>query len=147
MNASRILPDLQASLLCEDVRVESSGNFIIIGAISEVRVPQLPIAAYKLCVFNRWTAGVGEFNQEVRLVAPDGTTVLRKSAFKFALKNPVQNTTNVSVFGQVEFKEQGVYTIEILIDDVMKLRIPVPVIVVQRPGQPQQQPPAAPKGE
>ena len=54
MNASRILPDLQASLLCEDVRVESSGNFIIVGVISEVRVPQLPIAAYKLCVFNRW---------------------------------------------------------------------------------------------
>jgi hypothetical protein len=68
MNASRILPDLQASLLCEDVRVESSGNFIIVGVISEVRVPQLPIAAYKLCVFNRWTAGIGEFNQEVRLV-------------------------------------------------------------------------------
>jgi hypothetical protein len=144
MNASRILPDLQASLLCEDVRVESSGNFIIVGVISEVRVPQLPIAAYKLCVFNRWTAGIGEFNQEVRLVAPDGTTVLRKSAFKFALQNPAQNTTNVSVFGQVEFKEQGTYTIEVLIDDVMKLRVPVPVILVQQKQQPPKgaQPPA-----
>ena len=142
MNASRILPDLQASLLCEDVRVESSGIFIIVGVISEVWVPQLPITAFKLCVFNRWTAGVGEFNQEVRLVAPDGTSVLRKSAFKFALKNPAQTTTNVSVFGQVEFKEQGVYTIEILIDEVMKLRIPVPVIVLpQQQGKPQQPPP------
>ena len=75
-------------------------------------------------------------DQEVRLVAPDGTTVLRKSAFKFALQNPAQNTTNVSVFGQVEFKEQGTYTIEVLIDEVMKLRVPVPVILVQQKQQP-----------
>lgn len=81
-------------------------------------------------------------------MAPDGTTVLRKSAFKFALKNPVQNTTNVSVFGQVEFKEQGTYTIEVLIDEVMKLRVPVPVVLVQQKQQPQAQggtqPPSVP---
>jgi len=39
----------------------------------------------------------------------------------------------------VEFKEQGVYTIEILIDEVMKLRIPVPVVLVQK-QQPKQPP-------
>ena len=70
MEASRILPDLQSSLLCEDVRQEASGNFIVIGVIGIIRVPKLPVKAYKLCVFNRWTAGVGQFNEEVRIMDP-----------------------------------------------------------------------------
>jgi hypothetical protein len=49
MNPSRILPDLQCSLLCEDVRQEASGNFILVGVVNPFRVPQLPVAAFKLC--------------------------------------------------------------------------------------------------
>ncbi|MDG1856764.1 MAG: hypothetical protein P8J66_07125, partial [Verrucomicrobiota bacterium] len=86
MEPSRILPDLQTSLLCEDVKQESNGNFILIGVIGLVRVPRLPVTALKLCVFNRWTAGFGQFNEEVRLLSPDQTTLVRKSAVKFALK-------------------------------------------------------------
>jgi hypothetical protein len=78
MQPTRILPDLQCSLLCEDIRQEASGNFILLGVINFVRVPQLPVTAFKICVFNRWTAGVGQFTESVRLLAPDQTTVLRK---------------------------------------------------------------------
>jgi hypothetical protein len=77
MEPSRILPDLQSSLLCEDVRQEASGNFIIIGVIGLIRVPKVPVTALKLCVFNRWAAGVGQFVESTRLIAPDQTTVLR----------------------------------------------------------------------
>lgn len=61
MKPSRILPDLQCSLLCEDVRHEANGNFILIGVISFVRVPQLPVTALKLCLFNRWAAVTDNF--------------------------------------------------------------------------------------
>src|SRR5204863_9372420 len=54
MNATRILPDLQCALLCEDVRPEANGNCILVGVIGLVRVPQVPVTAFKLCVFNRW---------------------------------------------------------------------------------------------
>ncbi len=134
MNPTRILPDLQCSLLCEDIRQEASGNFIIIGVIGLIRVPQLPVTAFKLCVFNRWTAGVGAFNESVRLIAPDQTTVIRQSQMKFALQDAAHNTTNVSVFGQIEFKTQGIYFIEVLVDDVMKVRFPLPVVVVPPPN-------------
>ena len=50
MQANRILPDLQASLLCEDVRQEVTGNFIFLGVIAVVAVPQLPVTANRLCV-------------------------------------------------------------------------------------------------
>jgi hypothetical protein len=145
MTPTRILPDLQCSLLCEEVRQEATGNFILIGVIDLVRVPQLPITAFKLSVFNRWTAGVGVFTESVRFVAPDQTTVLRKSEVKFQMKDPVMNATTVSLFGNVEFSAPGTYYIEVLVDDIMKIRYPVNLVVIQPQNPGAGQPPQAPK--
>ena len=135
MQATRILPDLQTSLICEEVRQEMNGNFILVGVLSVIRVPQVPVTAFKLCIFNRWTAGVGAFTESVRLVAPDQSKVLRQSQVKFGLNDPNQNATNVTVFGQVEFAAGGVYYLEVLVDEVMKLRYPLPIVVVPPPAQ------------
>lgn len=143
MQASRILPDLQCSLLCEDIRQEATGNFILVGVVNFLRVPKFPVVALKLNVFNRWTAGVGQFTESVRLIGPDQTTVLRKGEVKFALKDPSLQATNVTVFGQVEFKGPGNYYVEVLVDDVMKLRYNIPVIHTPPSEQGQQAPPAA----
>jgi hypothetical protein len=141
MQATRILPDLQCSLMCEEVRQEANGNFFLIGVINFIRVPQLPVVAFKLSVFTRWTAGVGQFVETSRFIAPDQTTVLRKGEVKFALQDPNLHATNVTVFSQVEFKVAGTYYVEVLVDDVMKLRYPVPVIVTPPPNQPPAPPP------
>jgi hypothetical protein len=135
MQPTRILPDLQCSLLCEEVRQETNGNFFLLGIIDFVRVPQLPVTAFKLAVFNRWTAGLGQFTEGVRLIAPDQTTVIRKSEVKFAMKDPSANATTVTVFGNVEFNQPGSYFIEVIVDDVMKLRYPVTVFIVPPQGQ------------
>ena len=145
MNAARILPDLQASLLCEEVRQEANGNFFLVGVINFIRVPQLPVVAGRLCVFNRWTAGIGQFTENIRLIAPDQTTVLRKGEMKFELRDPALHATNVMVFGQVEFKAAGNYFVEVMVDDVMKLRYPVPVILA--PPPPAQNPQSPPEGK
>lgn len=116
---------------------------MLVGIIGFVNVPQLPVVAFKLCVFNRWAAGIGQFTESVRLIAPDQTTVVRESKVKFSLQDPTHNATNVTVFGQVKFEQQGAYYIEVLVDDVLKLRYPIPVRVVQQPqgqGQPQRPP-------
>lgn len=144
MQPSRILPDLQCALICEDVRQEANGNLILIGVINLIRVPQLPITASRLCFFNRWTAGLGQFVESIRLIAPDQTTVLRKNEVKFALEAAALNTTNVTVFGQVQFDTAGTYFVEVLVDDVMKLRFPLSVAVIQPPpGAKPQSPQAA----
>jgi len=145
MQPSRILPDLQCSLLCEDIRQEVTGNLILIGVVSVIRVPQLPVVALKLSVFNRWTAGLGQFTETVRIIAPDQTTLLRKGESKFTLQDAAFHATSVSVFGQFEFKMAGAYYVEVLVDDVMKLRYPIPVVVVP-PPQPPGQTPMAPPG-
>ncbi|MDE3099712.1 MAG: hypothetical protein KGJ88_09585 [Verrucomicrobiota bacterium] len=140
MNAARILPDLQASLLCEEVRQEITGNPFLIGIIQVLRLPRAPIVVGRLCVFNRWTAGIGQFTENVRFLAPDHTTILAKSEMKFELRDPAHHFTAVSFLGNLEFKTIGTYFIEVLVDDVMKLRYPVPVIVPQP-----QNPPAPPE--
>jgi len=135
MNATRILPDLQCSLLCEEIRQEINGSFFLIGVVNFIRVPKLPVTALRLCVFNRWTAGLGQFTECARLIAPDQTTVLRKSEVKFALKDASLSATNLTVLQQVEFKLAGTYFVEVLVDDVMKLRYPVPLVHTPPPEQ------------
>jgi hypothetical protein len=135
MNATRILPDLQCSLVCEEVRQEVNGNLFLIGVVNVIRVPQLPIVAGRICLLNRWTAGIGQFTETVRLIAPDQTTVLNKGEMKFELRDPAMSATNVMFFGQVKFETAGTYYVEVLVDDVMKLRYPLPVVHAPMPSQ------------
>jgi hypothetical protein len=88
-------------------------------------------------------AGVGQFTESVRLIAPDQTTVLRKGDVKFELKDANLHATNVTLFGQVEFKVAGTYYVEVLVDDVMKLRYPLPIIHSPPPDPSGQKPPEA----
>ena len=143
MQATRILPDLQCSLMCEEVRQEVNGNLFLIGVIHYLRIPQAPITAARICIFNRWTAGIGQFTESVRLIAPDQTTVVSKGESKFELKDPAMSATTVMVFGNVKFEAAGTYFVEVNVDDVMKMRFPIPVVVVPPPNQ---QPPAPATG-
>ena len=140
MQATRILPDLQCSLLCEEVRQEVNGNLFSSASSTSSACRSFRIVAGRICVFNRWAAGIGQFGETVRLVAPDQTTVISRSEMKFELRDPALSATNVTFFGQVKFEAAGTYYIEVLVDDVMKLRYPVPVIHAPMPNQPQPAP-------
>ena len=135
MQATRILPDLQCSLVCEEVRQEANGNLFLIGVLNFIRVPQLPVGIARLCIFDRWTAGIGQFHESVRLIAPDQTTVLSKAELKFELRDPSHAATGVMVFGNVKIETAGTYYVEVLVDDVMKLRYPLPVVLTPPPRQ------------
>ena len=63
MSLDRMIPDLQASFACEDVRVEASGAHTIVGIVNFIGAPKLPIQIIKLCIWTRWSSGVGEFEQ------------------------------------------------------------------------------------
>ena len=46
------------------------------------------------------------------------------------MDKPDNIRTNVHLFGNVEFKEAGVYHVEVNVDDVLKLRYPFPVMLM-----------------
>jgi hypothetical protein len=128
IRTQKILPDLQSSLPCEDIRQERNGNFILIGVMPFIRVPQLPVTVPRLLVFSRWANGIGEFTETTRLISPEGKA-LHDATVKFALQDPAHNATNIALFANWEITEPGIYNIEVLVDDVLKLRYPYNVIL------------------
>lgn len=137
MTPNRILPDLQSSLVCDNIRQEANGNLILLGVLSQVLAPDFPITASQVLIVNRWTAGKGAFTQSVRVLGIDSTTVLSKSESKFQLNDPAFSATTVVGIQNLTFKEPGPYWVEVLVDDVLKLRYAIPVFQVQQQQAPQ----------
>ncbi|MDP6902931.1 MAG: hypothetical protein QF406_00645 [Verrucomicrobiota bacterium] len=126
--------------MCEEIRQEANGNPMLIGVLTGLVVPQLPVTAHQIACFNRWTAGVGEFTENVKIIASDGSTTLCENKIKYELKRPEDILTNVHLFRNVEFKEPGCYQIEVNVDDVLKLRYPFPVNLVPQKKQDRKKP-------
>ncbi len=125
-----MIPDLQTCILCEEVRQEINGNFILLGILGDIKVPALPITAFKLCLFSRWCCGVGEFHHRYRILLPDETSVIAATEGKFQLNSVNEHLTQVTVFGNVQFQQAGTHWVEAHLDDELKLRFPMGVRVV-----------------
>ena len=133
-----MIPDLQSSLLCDDVRQERNGKFMLIGLFEGLVVNQLPGNFPKICVVNRWCSGSGEYTQRTRIVSEDGRSrVCEGQAIKIKLANDLQTSTSVEVFMHLQFQAEGTYWVEILLDDQLKIRYPLTVRLAKQQQQPQ----------
>jgi hypothetical protein len=123
-----IIPDLQSAILCDDVRQERNGKFILIGLFDAIVVPALPVRYPRLFLVTRWCSGQGEFTQRSRILRPDGTTVqVEGQRIPVRLSNPESTATNVEVFLNVEFVQPGTHWVEVLLDGDLKIRYPLRV--------------------
>ena len=134
-----MLPDLQASVLCDDVRQERNGKFMLIGIfdglVQAVNQPVCP----RICLMNRWCMGEGDFTQRTRIVAPDGVTVVGEGQpVPIKLSSDQQIATTVEVFINLAFHQAGTHWVEIHLDQQLRMRYPLHV----RKVQPQPPPPA-----
>lgn len=125
-----MIPDLQASFVCEDVRVEASGAHTIVGIINGISTPAVPFRVLKICVWTRWCSGNGRFTQVTRVISPDEETELAKATTQFMLDDEAGHAINVNVFAGLEFAIEGAYHIEILLDDELRLRYPLRILAV-----------------
>ncbi|MBU6181545.1 MAG: hypothetical protein KGR46_01865 [Verrucomicrobia bacterium] len=130
-----ILPDLQACVVCEDVRQEASGQQTLVGIIGVVPAPAVPLGFFKLCLWTRWCGGTGQFTQHSAILNPEDDEPIAESEVAFQLPALDAHATNVHVFGGIQFQKHGVYTVEIKLDGELKLRFPLPVVPMQ--GLPQ----------
>jgi hypothetical protein len=126
-----ILPDLQACVLCEDVRQEASGQHTLVGIIGMIPAPTLPIGFFKLCLWTRWCGGVGQFTQQSAILTPEDETPIAESEVEFHLPALDAHATNVHVFGGLQISTPGVYTVEVKLDGELRLRFPLPIVEVQ----------------
>jgi hypothetical protein len=129
-----MLPDLQACLLCEDVRMEVTSAHTLVGVFNApIPTPGLPVRLFKLCVFTRWCNGMGSFQQETRILHCENETILSATHIDFQIKSAEKFTTNVAVFGNLEFPLAGDYPVEILLNEDLKLRFGFRIVKVQPP--------------
>jgi hypothetical protein len=129
---SNQVPTLQASVICEDVRQEVNGMQSLVGVLSVIPAANAPIGVLKLCVWSRWTNGLGKFKQTARILAPDGKTVVVEAAVDFELQNANAQATNVHFFAGVQFKEFGLYHVELSLDGKVAIRYPVAIVKVNQ---------------
>ncbi len=130
LDPESVLPDLQASVICEDVRQEVNGMQTLVGIINLIPARMLPVALLKLCVWTRWCSGVGRFRQNARILGVDDQHVLAESKIDFELKELEGHVTNVNLFTGVQFQQYGLHHVEIMLDQELRLRYPLPVIQV-----------------
>ena len=125
-------PDLQSSLLCDDVRQERNGKFMLIGLFDAMGVPKYPAVFQRLCMVNRWCCGFGEFTQQSRLLKPDGMTVVAEGKpIPVRLPDSEANATCVEIFMNVKLETPGTYWVEVNLDNQLKLRYPLKAAQIQ----------------
>ena len=134
--AEVIPPDLQATVVCEDVRTEISGQQTLVGVLGMIPAHTLPIGFFKLCLWTRWCGGTGEFVEKSLILGCDDEQALAQSELKFTLPALDAYVTNVHILGGVQFPRYGIYHIEIRLDNELKLRYPLPVVPTPPPGPP-----------
>lgn len=123
-----VIPDLQSAILCDDVRQERNGKFILIGLFDAIVIQALPVRYPRLFMVTRWCSGQGEFKQRSRILRPDQTTVLVEGQqIPVRLTTTEATATNVEVFLNVEFQQEGTHWVEVLLDSDIKIRYPLRV--------------------
>ncbi len=130
-----MIPDLQACLLCDDVRQERNGKFFLIGIFDILNTNKYPLVFPRMCLLTRWCNGEGEYSQISRLLKPDQKTVVAQGQ-TIRLKLPGLETiaTNVEFFINTTFTESGIHWIEVLLDNDLKIRLPLRVTHIPQPA-------------
>ena len=121
-------------MLCDDVRQERNGKFILIGLFDMINANQYPLLFPRMCLVSRWCNGEGEFRQASRLLKPDQKTIVAQGqTIPLKLPNTEAVVTNVEIFINIAFTESGIYWIEVLLDNDLKIRYPLRVAAVPPP--------------
>jgi len=128
-----MIPDLQSSLLCDDVRQERNGKFILIGLFDILAVPSYPAAFHRLCIVNRWCCGLGDFKQRSRILKANGDLLVEGQEVPLKLPDSEATATSVEFFMNVRFEVPATYWVEIMLNGDLKLRYPLRAVKITPP--------------
>jgi len=112
-------PDLQFSVLCDDVGRSGDGKLIIYGVFEGIVSQEFP-ATHRACyVCNRWTGGSGAHRERIRVVASEeagSQVVLEGPETQFELTSRAAVHTVVCRLEGLRFNEPGVYWVQVMLN-------------------------------
>ena len=121
-----IRPNLQFSVVCDDVRREDNGKFMLIGIFEAINAVEFPAKHHTLFVANRWCKGEGSFTQKIRIVnTRDKAIVFQTEDQLFQLQDIDTHHTIISRFNNLLFPSPGKYWVEIFLNNELILNYPI----------------------
>ena len=131
-----IKPNLQFSVLCDDVRREDNGKFMLLGLFETINARKFPATHPVLFVANRWCKGEGPFVQKIRIISAkdNKTIVFQTDEQPFELTDIDAHHTLISRFVNLVFPNAGKYWVEVFLDTELVLNYPI-ILVEKRPPQ------------
>ncbi|MFC1806956.1 DUF6941 family protein [Candidatus Omnitrophota bacterium] len=127
MDDEQIQPTLLFSVLCDDVRREDNGKFILLGLFETIGTQQFPVQHPVLYVMNCWCSGIGAFRQRTRIVTPENEKLVEDNETDFNLADLKSKHRVVARFNNLFFKTPGEYAVEVLLNNELKVRYPLMV--------------------
>ncbi len=126
MEGVKIKPDLQFSVLCDDVRREDNGKLMLMGLFETISAKEFPAKHRTLFVVNRWCKGEGSFTQKIRIIsAKDNKSVFQTNEQPFELTSIDSHHTLISRFENLVFNNPGKYWVEVMLDGELHLNYPI----------------------
>ena len=110
------------SIVCEDVRLEVGNKLSLMGIFENVFLPSFPATLVKFAVVNHWQ-GVGHFETQVKVIAPDRREIVVSAPSKFSIESQGY-ADNITFFTNVTFDRAGVYSVQIYIDGALATEKP-----------------------
>lgn len=117
MATTKIKPQLNYTLLCDDVRQELGGKFSLMGLFEAIYANTFPAVHPRFAIVNEWSGGKGEFHVKIRLLDTDKKKVVSESETAITLFSESQRHRDISIRFNTTFPEAGTYWIETLVDD------------------------------
>lgn len=123
-------PDLLYSVLCDEVRREDNGKWILLGLFEDLMVPSLPFQIGRCCIVNKWCNGEGKHAQQLRMVDETGRVIAQSDMVPFELADQDANFVAVQIFVNLPVERVGKIYFEVLLDGELKQRYSMRVALV-----------------
>jgi len=120
-----IKPTLLFSVLCDDIRREHNGKFILIGLFETIGARKFPAIHPTLYIMNCWISGIGTFRQRSRILTREGTVLVEDRETSFTLRDLKSKHRVIARFNNLKFDHPGEYAVEVLLDGELKVRYPL----------------------
>ena len=122
-----IEPDLLYSVLCDQVRREDNGKWLLIGLFEQIGAPSFPFLFPSLCVMNKWCNGQGNWTQLTRFVDADDNVLMSSEPIAFELAHMEVSVVTVQTFANMKLTEPGRIWVEVLLNGELKQRYAITV--------------------
>jgi hypothetical protein len=126
-----IKPSLNFTIICDDVRQEMGGKLSLMGLFENIYAAKFPAVHPRMAIVTEWSSGQGEFRTRMRILTPDGKTVIRETNSKMSLNGVNYRHRDVSLHLNVELKTPGAYWVENYLDDELINSLPLNVVQVK----------------